>query len=145
MNAAAFAGGLVFGLGLVISGMADPQKVLAFLTLGAGWDPALIYVMASAVVVATIGYALARRRAAPLLATEFSSPSRFGVDARLLSGAALFGVGWGFSGYCPGPALVGAFVLDVRAVAFLAAFTLGVFVHRWLEKRGDGALGSRCC
>ncbi len=126
---AALAGGILFGLGLVISGMTDPLKVIAFLKLAAGWNPALIFVMGSALLVSALGYLVARGRAKPLLAEQFLLPTSSGIDARLVGGAALFGVGWGLSGYCPGPALVGAFTLDTRALTFFAAFLLGVAIY----------------
>ena len=126
---AALAGAL-FGAGLVISGMTDPDVVLAFLTLNEQWNPALIAVMGSAVAVASVGFAVARRRGAPLLAERFSEPASAAIDARLITGAALFGAGWGLSGYCPGPALVGVATFDYRAVVFVAAFALGLWTYR---------------
>jgi uncharacterized protein len=132
-NLGALTAGLLFGAGLVVAGMTDPAKVLAFLTLDAGWDPTLIFVLGAAVVVTTIGYRLVGQRAAPLFDSEFHPPTSVLIDARLLSGAAVFGLGWGIAGFCPGPALVGVMTLDPRAAIFLAAFVAGLFVYeRWL-------------
>ena len=125
-NVSALVGGIIFGAGLVVSGMTDPEKVLAFLTLGDDWDPALIFVMGSAVVVATIGFWLVGKRATPLFDTEFHAPASSTLDGPLLGGAVLFGVGWGVSGFCPGPALVGVMTLDQRALLFIVAYGVGV-------------------
>jgi len=100
--------GALFGAGLVVSGMADPAKVLAFLTLAPGWDPSLALVMASALAISLPGFAWARRRGRPLFGGSFSAPATQTLDRRLLVGAALFGIGWGLSGFCPGPAVVSA-------------------------------------
>ena len=126
---AALIGGVIFGAGLVVSGMTNPDKVLAFLTLGAGWDVSLIFVMGSALIVAAIGYRLFARRAAPLFEGDFSMPTNTAVDKPLLGGAALFGVGWGVAGFCPGPALVGLLTLDLRAVVFVIAYVGGVLLY----------------
>ena len=124
--------GACFGAGLVISGMTDPEVVLAFLTLDGNWNPALIVVMGSAVVVASLGFAFARRREAPFADAEFHEPSASSPDTRLLLGAAVFGIGWGLSGYCPGPAIVGAASVDVRALIFLAAYLAGITIYERL-------------
>lgn len=125
-------GGVIFGFGLVLSGMTDPSKVLAFLTLNAHWDPALIFVMGSAVAVGVVGFYLVGRRSSPLWDTQFQAPARFGIDSRLLGGASLFGLGWGISGFCPGPAIVGFFTLDLRALIFLLAFVVGLEIFERL-------------
>ncbi len=122
--------GALFGAGLVVSGMTDPDVVLAFLTLNESWNPALIAVMGSAVVVASLGFALARKRGRPVFAEQFSDPTRSGVDGRLLAGAVIFGAGWGLAGYCPGPALVGAAGFDYRALLFIAAYALGLWLYQ---------------
>ena len=133
---AALVGGLIFGAGLVVSGMTDPQKVLAFLTLNAHWDPALIFVMGSAVIVATMGFALTRRRAKPLFDDVFHAPTNTLINKKLLSDAALFGIGWGVAGFCPGPALVGVMNGDLRAAVFVGAFLVGVVIfEQWTKKR----------
>ncbi|MGI9324291.1 MAG: DUF6691 family protein [Pseudomonadales bacterium] len=117
--------GTLFGLGLAISGMANPSNVIAFLNLSPDWQPALMFVMGSALLVTFLGYRLLGQRHAPLFDERFHTPSNTHIDIRLLSGSALFGVGWGLSGYCPGPAIVGAWTLDERALMFLGAFLLG--------------------
>lgn len=119
--------GALFGAGLVISGMADPAKVLAFLTLGPGWDPALMFVMGGAVAVTLPGYWLLHRRGRPLFATGFS-PRVSGIDGRLVIGAAIFGLGWGLQGYCPGPAVVAAGLGQWPALLFIPAMLVGAWV-----------------
>ena len=128
-NLSALIGGLLFGAGLVVSGMTDPDKVLAFLTLGSNWDPTLMFVLGAAVSVAALGYWLVGHRAAPLFDSEFHTPTNTQLDARLLGGAALFGLGWGLVGFCPGPALVGAMTLDPRAGIFIGGFIVGVLIY----------------
>ena len=125
------AGGL-FGVGLAVSGMTDPAKVLAFLTLTQNWDPALLLVIGSAVTTAALGFLLVNRRSAPLYDLRFHLPEKTAIDGRLLGGSALFGVGWGLVGFCPGPAIVAALTLDVRAWIFLPAFVVGMVVHETL-------------
>lgn len=121
----AFAAGLLFGLGLVVSQMIDPAKVLGFLTLGPGWDPSLAFVMGGAVLVTAPGYLLVRRRAAPLFERRFFVPEGGPVDVRLASGAGVFGLGWGMAGFCPGPALAAAGVGGPGVWAFVAAMIAG--------------------
>ena len=133
----ALIGGILFGLGLAVSGMADPQIVLAFLTLDSGWNPALIGVMGAGVVTTFIGYRLILRRQQPLNESHFDVPTNRQIDKRLIGGAAIFGVGWGVTGYCPGPAIVGAFALDTRALIFTAAFVVGVLVYEFLQRSRD--------
>ena len=126
--------GILFGAGLVVAGMTDPAKVLAFLTLNANWDATLIFVLGAAVVVTTIGYRLVGYRAAPLFDSDFHAPTSTLIDVRLLGGAAVFGLGWGIAGFCPGPALVGVMTLDPRAAVFMAAFVVGLVIYeRWLS------------
>ena len=105
-HAVNFLVGLIFGLGLLISGMANPAKVQNFLDLAGSFDPSLIFVMASALAVTFVGYRLVLRRERPVLAERFYLPSASIIDGRLILGAAMFGVGWGLSGFCPGPAIV---------------------------------------
>jgi uncharacterized membrane protein YedE/YeeE len=131
-----FAIGLIFGLGLIIAGMANPAKVLNFLDLAAiptgRWDASLIFVMASGIVVTMLGYRLVFARGRPLLAERFALPTASRPDARLVSGAVLFGIGWGLAGFCPGPALVAALTGGVPALAFLAAMLAGMVLARRL-------------
>ena len=122
--------GLLFGLGLVISRMIDPAKVLAFLDIAGSWDPSLAFVMIGAIPVAAIGYRVTRARRAPVLDTRFYGPSRTRVDARLVFGSALFGVGWGLVGYCPGPALASLAVGRWQSFVFVAAMLVGMVGYR---------------
>ncbi|MEJ5030193.1 DUF6691 family protein [Comamonas sp. MYb69] len=127
--------GLVFGLGLLVSGMADPQKVLAFLDLAGAWDPSLALVMGGAIALGLPGFALARRRSRSLLGEPMQLPARQAVDAPLLIGSALFGIGWGLAGYCPGPALVGTATGLGSAAIFSAAMLAGMLLFRLWPKR----------
>lgn len=125
-----FVAGLVFGVGLIVAGMADPAKVLGFLDLGAiplgSWDPSLLFVMVGGIAVTFLGYKIAFRRSAPLLATRFVLPAATAPDARLVTGAALFGVGWGLAGFCPGPALVSTLTAGVPGLIFIVAMLAGM-------------------
>ena len=118
--------GLIFGLGLLVSGMANPQKVLGFLDLAGPWDPSLALVMGGAIAVGLIGFALARKRQRSLLGEPMQMPSRTDIDAPLLIGSALFGIGWGLAGYCPGPALTGITAGMPSAILFSAAMLAGM-------------------
>ena len=131
-TASAFAVGLLFGLGLLVSGMADPAKVLAFLDVTGRWDPSLAFVMAGAIVVSTTGYLVARRRGRPLLAARLEIPNRRDLDRRLIAGAAVFGIGWGLGGLCPGPALTLLTVAPAQAVTFVVAMVVGMLAFRLL-------------
>jgi uncharacterized membrane protein YedE/YeeE len=119
--------GMLFGAGLVISGMADPARVIGFLRLAPGWDPSLAFVMAGALAVTLPGYALLNRRGQPLFASSFA-PRASDIDARLVIGAAVFGLGWGLQGYCPGPAVVAAGLGQWPALLFLPAMLAGAWV-----------------
>ena len=127
--ATAFVMGVVFAVGLVVGGMTRPAKVIGFLDVTGNWDPTLLFVMAGAVAVTTVLFPRILRRPAPVLCARFVVPARARVDARLLLGSALFGVGWGLSGYCPGPAIVsvttGAPAAVVFALSMLAGLHLG--------------------
>ncbi|MCX5744371.1 MAG: hypothetical protein NT062_17920 [Proteobacteria bacterium] len=131
----AVATGALFALGLLISGMADPAKVIGFLDLGGGaWDPTLAFVMGGAILVHAPLARLIRARRAPLLGRRFHEPPRSRVDRRIVVGAAIFGIGWGLSGYCPGPALVGAAALATPALAFVGAMLVGIAAARYLTR-----------
>jgi uncharacterized protein len=132
---ASFACGLVFGVGLLISGMTQPAKILGFLDVLGRWDPTLLFVMVGALAVTASGYALARRRAKPLLAPQSLWPTRTGIDRPLVIGAVLFGVGWGLSGLCPGPALENLASLSPRVIVFVAAMGAGIVLHDLWQKR----------
>ena len=125
-----FLAGLIFGLGLLISGMANPAKVQNFLDLAGTFDPSLIFVMAGAVVVTFIGYRLALQRERPVLAERFYVPAASIIDGRLILGAALFGIGWGLSGFCPGPAIVSLPLLAKGTLIFVPAMLAGIAVAR---------------
>lgn len=131
-----FAIGLIFGLGLILAGMADPAKVLNFLDLAAipagRWDASLLFVMAGGIAVTMLGYRLTFARGRPLLAERFALPSTGRPDARLVTGAVLFGIGWGLAGFCPGPALVAALTGGAPALIFLAAMLAGMALARRL-------------
>ncbi|GAB4382358.1 DUF6691 family protein [Albidovulum sp.] len=129
----AWATGLVFGLGIALSGMMNPAKVLNFFDIAGMWDPSLAFVMGGAVTVAFIGYRLVWRRGGPLFADRFDLPTAKVIDARLVGGAALFGVGWGIAGFCPGGALPALGTGRWEAVLFLAAFALGLVIARILK------------
>ena len=123
--AAGFAGAL-FGVGLGISGMTRPEKVVGFLDLAGAWDASLAFVMLGAIAVHLVAYRLLRRRTSPLFDTRFHHPTRNDIDRRLVLGGALFGVGWGLGGFCPGPGIVAAASGSPPAVAFVVAMTAGV-------------------
>ncbi len=123
---ACFGCGLMFGAGLLISGMTQPEKVLGFLDIFGAWDATLAFVMAGAVAVAAAGFALARRRGAPVFAPGHLWPARSDIDTPLVAGAVLFGLGWGLVGICPGPALVNLAGLSLPIVVFVVAMALGM-------------------
>ncbi|MFO0990454.1 MAG: YeeE/YedE family protein [Hyphomicrobiales bacterium] len=125
-----FAIGLIFGLGLVVSGMVDPTKVQNFLDLFGSWDPSLAFVLVGAVVVTFAGYRLAWRNATPMLDDQFHLPRSRAIDRRLLLGAAIFGTGWGLSGYCPGPALTALGLLAPGTIVFVPAMLVGMWLAR---------------
>lgn len=132
----AFIAGLVFGIGLLAAGMADPAKVKGFLDLAGAWDPSLALVMAAAIAVGLPAFALARRRPRAWTGDAIELPSNRAVDARLLGGAAIFGIGWGIAGICPGPAFVGLGAGFMPAAIFVAALLVGMAVHdRWFAAR----------
>jgi uncharacterized membrane protein YedE/YeeE len=127
--------GILFGLGLTLSGMSDPAKVLGFLNIAGDWVPDLIFVMGGAVVVTLIFTPLVVKRARPLLADSFSLPTAKTLDKRLVSGAVLFGVGWGLSGYCPGPAVVSLLYGYESTIVFCLAMLAGMSIEGRVSKR----------
>ena len=131
---AAFLAGAVFGLGLVIGRMSDPNIVLGFLDVAGDFDPSLLFVMAGAVCTTLIAFRFVLRRERPLFDGDFHLPTAKVVDARLVGGAALFGVGWGLSGYCPGPLLVGVAGGSATALLFLPAMLVGGWVRRFVAR-----------
>lgn len=122
--------GLIFGIGLVVSGMSNPAKVLNFLDLFGTWDPSLAFVMGGAVIVSLVGYRLVWLRSEPLIAVQFHVPSRADLDPRLLTGAAVFGVGWGLGGFCPGPALTAIPLAATGTLVFVPAMLVGMWLAR---------------
>jgi uncharacterized membrane protein YedE/YeeE len=133
---AAAGAGALFGAGLVVSGMSNPNKVLNFLDPLGPWDPSLALVMAAAVTVTFIGFRLAWRRGKPWCEAGYSLPTATHADHRLLAGAALFGLGWGLAGYCPGPALTALVIAPQEAIVFVAAMLAGMALQRWQSSRG---------
>lgn len=131
----AFAIGLVFGLGITVSGMINPAKVLNFFDIARTWDPSLAFVMAGALAVAIPGYRMVLRNPAPRMEDRFQLPDTRVIDRRLILGSATFGLGWGIAGFCPGGALpaLGTGAFDVHV--FVAALVAGMFIARWLRSR----------
>jgi len=119
--------GLIFGLGLVVSGMANPAKVIGFLDLSVPWDPSLMFVMGGAIALGLPGFYLAKRRKTSLMGMPMNLPSSTRLDGKLLLGAVLFGAGWGIGGFCPGPAVVAAASLATDGLIFVAAMLAGMF------------------
>lgn len=127
--------GLVFGLGLILSGMANPAKVLGFLDLAGAWDPSLALVMAGAIAVGFFAFLIAKRRTVSLIGAEMKLPTATHIDKRLVAGGTLFGMGWGIAGFCPGPGLVALGMGEPKALVFVAAMLAGMMVFQLLEKR----------
>lgn len=126
--------GLLFGIGLVVSGMSDPAKVLNFLDLAGTWDPSLAFVMGGAVIVAFLGFRYVLRQEKPLLASDFQLPIRSAIDGRLVAGAAIFGLGWGLGGFCPGPALTSLGLAETGTLIFVPAMFAGMLGAKWLAR-----------
>jgi uncharacterized membrane protein YedE/YeeE len=135
---ASFVCGLIFGLGLVISGMTQPQKVLGFLDIFGRWDPTLVFVMVAAFAVSGIGFALARQQGRPLLTSQHLWPTRNDIDQSLVIGSVLFGFGWGLVGLCPGPALVNLAGLWPSVIVFGLAMSAGMGSTRALGHHRRG-------
>lgn len=132
----AFFSGLLMAAGIAISGMIDPTKVLGFLTLSANWDPSLILVMASALLIYISGFQLLKKQASPKYAAQFHLPSYTKPDKSLVGGAAIFGAGWGLVGYCPGPALSALTSGSAGTIGFVVAMVLGWFaIHKMRQSK----------
>lgn len=129
--------GLLFGAGLALSGMINPARVLGFLDLAGTWDPTLAFVLAAALVPSALAYALVRRMKRPLMADEFCIPQNRTIESRLVAGAALFGVGWGLVGLCPGPAIAGLVLGHWQTWLFVAAMVAGMWLQRLYADRRD--------
>lgn len=123
----AYGVGLIFGIGLVLAGMTQPAKVIAFLDPVSGWDPSLAFVMVGAIAVQFVAYRVAPHLSKPLWAATFAIPTRKDIDARLVVGAVLFGAGWGLGGYCPGPALTSAASGAPPTLVFTASMLAGMW------------------
>jgi uncharacterized membrane protein YedE/YeeE len=131
---ASLASGLIFGWGLLISGMVQPAKVLGFLDIFGAWDPSLAVVMIAALVVSVPGLMLAKQRGRPMFAQQTVWPTRMAIDLPLVVGSTLFGIGWGLVGLCPGPALENIVTLSPRVIAFVVALIAGMELHDLLSK-----------
>lgn len=129
--------GLIFGLGLLLAGMANPTKVLGFLDLAGAWDPSLALVMAGAIGVALLPFSWAKRHSQALLGAPMQLPNKRGLDRRLIIGSLVFGVGWGIAGICPGPALVLLLTGHWQALVFVLAMLAGMGLFALLERQGD--------
>lgn len=130
----AFAAGLIFGLGLMVSGMADPSKVIGFLDVAGRWDPSLACVMVGAIGVGVFAYRYTRERAVTFLGGAMHLPAARQIDRRLILGSLAFGVGWGLAGYCPGPALVSFGARQDKAVVFVLAMLAGMALYELAER-----------
>ena len=129
--------GVLFGLGLAVSGMVNPAKVIGFLDIAGNWDPTLAFVMGGALLVTIPAFRLILKRPRPVLADDFALPTKSVLDARLLGGAALFGVGWGLSGFCPGPAVTALASGLTPVFVFVIAMVAGMAFYQWIFKRPD--------
>ncbi|MYN08769.1 YeeE/YedE family protein [Pseudoduganella aquatica] len=127
--------GLTFGVGLIVSGMANPAKVLGFLDLAGQWDPSLAFVMGGAIAIGLVSFALARRRTTSFLGERLRMPASRVVDRRLVAGSALFGIGWGIAGFCPGPALASLGTGSPKALLFVVSMVAGMGIFELLERR----------
>ncbi len=129
-GASALLAGAVFGVGLTVAGMTDPRKVLGFLDVTGHWDPSLLLVLGGAVVLSALSFFLIQKRGKPVFDTGFHLPPKARIDARLLGGAGLFGVGWGLAGYCPGPAIAGIGLGNPEVLWVVPSIVAGVFLQR---------------
>lgn len=127
--------GVLFGLGLMISGMTNPAKILAFLDLAGNWDPSLIFVMGGAVLVGLVAFYLAKKRTQSFLGGAMHIPTRRDIDRPLIIGSAMFGVGWGLAGFCPGPALVSLGSGEMKALVFVIAMVAGMWLFERTQKK----------
>lgn len=135
LSISAFVAGLIFSLGLLLSGMANPEKVLGFLDLFGAWDPSLALVMGGAIAVGLPLFALAKKRPASILGAPIQLPGKREIDRRLILGSLAFGIGWGLAGFCPGPGIVAAGALKSGGILFVLCMIGGMWTFHWLEQR----------
>lgn len=126
--------GLLFGIGLVVSGMVNPNKVLGFLDITRNWDAALIFVMGGAVVFNLFSFKFIKGKSKPIITGEFHWPTKKDIDTRLIMGSVIFGMGWGIAGICPGPAIVNLATFEMKALLFTAAMLAGMYLFKVVEK-----------
>lgn len=134
-NLVASISGLLFGVGLVVAGMTQPQKVVGFLDFFGNWDPALIFVMGGAVTLHIVTYHLVRKRPTPILATKWNVPTKTEITKALIIGAILFGAGWGLAGFCPGPAVTSLASFDQSVVVFVASMLSGMLLFKIVDQK----------
>lgn len=139
-GAVALASGVLFGIGLAVAGMTRPEKVLGFLNFFRGWDPSLMFVMGGAIGVHAIAWRIIKRRPSPIFSARFVVPTRRDLDARLLVGAGIFGVGWGLGGFCPGPGLTSLVTAAPTVLAFIVAMLVGNYAAARAEPAIEKAL-----
>ncbi|MAO50479.1 MAG: hypothetical protein CML16_06345 [Pusillimonas sp.] len=132
--------GLVFGFGLILSGMSDPSKVLGFLDIAGLWDPSLAFVMGGAILIGVVAFTVARKRTTTFFGNTLKMPASTDIDKRLVIGSLTFGVGWGLAGYCPGPALVSLGSGQPKALIFVAAMLAGMAIYELIQNRTHQAL-----
>lgn len=135
LSVSAFFAGLLFSFGLLLSGMANPEKVLGFLDLFGAWDPSLALVMAGAIAVGLPLFTIARKRSTSVLGAPIQLPGKRRIDRRLIIGSLAFGIGWGLAGFCPGPGIVATGALKPGAILFTLSMVAGMWVFHWLESR----------
>lgn len=143
LNVSSFITGVIFGLGLIISGMTNPEKVLGFLDLAGAWNPSLFFVMVGAISISAVAFYIARRRARSVLGAAMQLPTSKRIDKRLLLGSLMFGVGWGIAGFCPGPALVSTASGQPKALLFTAAMLAGMALTHVIERQRQSRLQRR--
>lgn len=139
---AALLSGLIFGFGLILSGMANPAKVLGFLDLAGSWDPSLAFVMGGAIGVGVVAFALAKKRDRSLLGDKMNMPTSTAIDKRLVVGGMLFGIGWGLAGICPGPALVLVGAGQTKGIVFVVAMLIGMVVFEVFQRQQTNSLAT---
>jgi uncharacterized protein len=134
-NLASLVVGIIFGIGLALSGMTQPGKVIGFLDLFGQWDPSLIFVMGGAVLVHFVTYHLIRHRTSPLLTTQWHLPNKKDITPSLIIGSSLFGIGWGLGGYCPGPAVTSLMSFSHRPLIFVGSMILGMVLFKFVDSK----------